>query len=307
MIRPHYHAQVNLLLTLLPQVAKEESFALKGGTAINLFGRDMPRLSVDIDLTYVNWQDDRTTALRNISEALSRIEGRLKATIPGIAVTRVPRGQGEDVKLNCQTPQATVKIEVNTTTRGTIFPVRLMPVSEAVQNEFQKFAAIQVVSQGELFGGKICAALDRQHPRDFFDVYHLFLNEGITEEIKLGFITFLISHARPMSELIKPHYLDQRAAFENQFTGMTATPFFYRTFEAVRERLLVEVNDLLTVDDRKFLLSFKKGTPQWNLVPIENLQRLPAVKWKLLNIQTLISTNPIKHKAMLKTLEEAVS
>lgn len=307
MIRSNYQAQVNLLLSIIPLVAREESLALKGGTAINLFARNMPRLSVDIDLTYINWQDDRTMALRNISEALTRIEVRLKDAIPGISVTRIPLGQGDDVKLNCQTSQATVKIEVNTTTRGTIFPVRLMPVSEAVQKEFQKFAAIQVVSQGELFGGKICAALDRQHPRDFFDIYHLFLNEGITEEIKLGFITFLISHARPMSELIKPNYLDHRATFENQFAGMTATPFFYRTFEAVRERLLVEVNDLLTVDDRKFLLSFKKGTPQWNLVPIENLQRLPAVKWKLLNIQTLIATNPIKHKIMLKTLEEAIS
>ena len=64
MIRPEYRAQVDLLLSILPHVAKEESLALKGGTAINLFVRNMPRLSVDIDLTYLSWQDDRTTALQ---------------------------------------------------------------------------------------------------------------------------------------------------------------------------------------------------------------------------------------------------
>ncbi len=304
MILAKYRAQVDLLLSILPHVAKENSLALKGGTAINLFVRDMPRLSVDIDLTYINWEDDRATALQNISDALGRIEERIKAAIPDISVTRVPPEQGQDVKLNCQTKQAHIKIEVNTTTRGIIFPVRMMQVTDAVQNDFKKFAAINVVSHGELFGGKICAALDRQHPRDLFDVYHLLTNEGISEEIKLGFITFLLSHTRPMGELIRPHLLDQHEAFENQFAGMTTTPFYYTTYEAVRERLIAEIFQSLTADDRKFLLSFKKGEPVWNLIPIDNLQHLPAVKWKLLNIQNLLKNNPTKHSEMLNALEE---
>lgn len=130
MILAKYRAQVDLLLSILPHVAKENNLALKGGTAINLFVRDMPRLSVDIDLTYLNWEDDRATALQNISDALGRIEERIKAAIPDISVTRVPEGQGQDVKLNCQTKQAHVKIEVNTTTRGIIFPVRMMQMKE---------------------------------------------------------------------------------------------------------------------------------------------------------------------------------
>ncbi len=48
--------QVRLLVALLPRVAKQECFALKGGTAINMFLRDMPRLSVDIDLAYRRWK-----------------------------------------------------------------------------------------------------------------------------------------------------------------------------------------------------------------------------------------------------------
>jgi predicted nucleotidyltransferase component of viral defense system len=307
MIHPQYRAQVDLLLSILPHVAKEDGLALKGGTAINLFVRDMPRLSVDIDLTYLNWEDDRTTALQNISNALARVERRIKAAIPGTSVTKVPLGQGQDVKLNCQTPQATVKIEVNTITRGIIFPVRSMQVSDSVQNEFGKFAAINVVSHGELFGGKICAALDRQHPRDLFDLHHLFLSDGMTDEVKLGFIAFLLSHSRPMVELIQPHLLDQRQTLERHFTGMTAAPFPYSTFKAARERLIVEIGQALNTDDRKFLVSFKEGEPLWGLMPIENLRHLPGVKWKLNNIRSLMRGNPSKHAQMLEMLKKTLT
>ncbi|MDZ7648464.1 MAG: nucleotidyl transferase AbiEii/AbiGii toxin family protein [Cytophagales bacterium] len=190
MIKPEYRAQVDLLLSILPHVAKEVTLALKGGTAINLFIRDMPRLSVDIDLTYLSWQDDRSTALQNISTALDRIEERIKESINPISITRVPVGQGQDAKLNCQTRQAHIKIEVNTTTRGILFPDRMMPITDAVQSEFKKFAAIKVVSHAELYGGKICAGLDRQHPRDIFDIHYLLKNEGFSNDIKQGFLFF---------------------------------------------------------------------------------------------------------------------
>lgn len=304
MILEKYRAQVDLLLTILPHVAKEHNLALKGGTAINLFENDMPRLSVDIDLTYVNGDEARATALKNISDTLDLIQKRILSAVPGISLTRVPPGQGEDAKLNCQTTQAHVKIEVNTTTRGIIFPVRLMEVVETVQSDFKKFAAIQVVSHGELYGGKICAALDRQHPRDLFDIHLLLQNEGITEEIRLGFITFMLSHARPINELLNPNEKDQQAAFDNQFKGMTAIPFTYEDFVATRKQLVIEVSKCLTEDDKKFLLSFKKGEPQWGLIPVDNLQKLPAVRWKLENITKLTVSNPSKHSSLLKALLE---
>lgn len=145
MIDAKYRAQVDLLLTILPLVAEEKSFALKGGTAINLFVREMPRLSVDIDLTYTSIADNRETALSNIADAINRIDADIKKAVPGISITHAPHGQGEDVKLNYQTPAAHVKIEVNTITRGIIMPVRLMPIADIVQEEYKKFAAINVV------------------------------------------------------------------------------------------------------------------------------------------------------------------
>lgn len=304
MIKPEYRAQVDLLLSILPHVAKEEGLALKGGTAINLFVRDMPRLSVDIDLTYVSWQDDRTTALQNISAALDRIEERVKRSIKPISITRVPMGQGQDVKLNCQTQQAHVKIEVNTTTRGILFPDRTISVSDTVQAEFKKFAAIRVVSHAELYGGKICAALDRQHPRDIFDIHYLLKNEGFSNDIKEGFLFFLLSHARPIHELIDPKRQDQKHAFENQFSGMTKESFTYENYEEVREQLVFEINKSLTEEDKKFLVTFKKGEPQWELIKLNNLQHFPAIQWKLQNIQTLAKNNKSKHADLLKRLED---
>ncbi len=81
-----YKKQVALLLSVLPEVAKESCFALHGGTAINLFVRDMPRLSVDIDLTYIPIED-RVTTFANISIALEKIKTTIEATIPGVAVS----------------------------------------------------------------------------------------------------------------------------------------------------------------------------------------------------------------------------
>lgn len=67
-----YRKQVALLVRVLPAVAAERCFALKGGTAINLFVRDLPRLSVDIDMTYVPVQS-RAESLSAIDAAMKRI------------------------------------------------------------------------------------------------------------------------------------------------------------------------------------------------------------------------------------------
>lgn len=306
MISPAYRAQVDLLLQVLPHVAKEECFALKGGTAINLFVRNMPRLSVDIDLTYLPFED-RATAMTGITEALRRVKARIEVAIPACKVSMVPQTDGQEAKLTCQTQNAQIKVEVNTTMRGHVLPTRLIDVADGVEDEFGRFMAVNVVSHAELFGGKICAALDRQHPRDLFDVHHMLENEGYTDEIRMGFITALLSHGRPIHEIIRPNFLDQAKVFETQFAGMAFTSFSYADYEATRERLVSAIQQGWTDNDRNFLLGFKNGMPDWSLLPLENLSRMPAVLWKLSNIQKLIQQNPDKHAEQLKALEERIS
>lgn len=125
-----------------------------------------------------------------------------------------------------------------------------MQVVDSVQDEFGKFAAINVVSLAELYGGKICAAVDRQHPRDLFDVKLLFENEGFTDNIWEGFKIGLISHYKPVNELLTPILKDQKQAFEKQFAGMTLEPFTYDDYESTRKTLVVSIQQRLTDDDK---------------------------------------------------------
>lgn len=302
MISSTYKAQVNLLLQVLPYVAKEKIFALKGGTAINLFVRDMPRLSVDIDLTYLPL-DSRVDALRTIQEGLTRIKADIEKNIPDIKVHTVPLNGETDVKLNIQFKNAQIKIEVNTITRGNVFPTQLMQVIDSVQDEFGKFAAINVVALAELFGGKICAAIDRQHPRDVFDVKLLLENEGLTDEIWEGVKIGMISHYKPINELLSPILKDQKSAFDNQFAGMTSVAFTYDDYENTRTTLNDTIQQRLTDGDKRFLLSFEMGEPDWKLFPHPVLKDLPAIRWKLLNIQKLKNENPTKHDLMVSDLK----
>lgn len=304
MIESIYRERVALLLKMIPYVAKEEIFGLKGGTAINLFLRDFPRLSVDIDLVYLPI-DSRDTALDTISQALLRVKEQVEKEIPDIHVTPVPITEGHDVKLICQINRAQVKIEVNTVSRGHTNPVSLKRISKKVEVEFEQFAAMQLLSDGEIYGSKICAALDRQHPRDLFDVRLLLDAEGITDETKYGFICSLLSHPRPLHEVIKPRHIDQADAFESQFSGMSFIPFSYADYEATREELFKKMNSILTDLDKRFLCSFKGGRPDWSLDKnYEQLQVMPAIQWKLMNIQKLKKMNPNKHQQMLGALFE---
>ena len=181
-----------------------------------------------------------------------------------------------------------------------------MQVKDAVQEEFGKFAAINVVSHAELYGGKICAALDRQHPRDLFDVKLLLDNEGFSDEVRYGFIVGLLSHYKPIHELINPILKNQKSAFDTQFAGMSTIEFGYNDYGNTRHQLIKLINQSLTEDDKKLICSFEKGNPDWELFPYEIIKDLPAVQWKLLNISKLKKSNPDKHKKLILNLEDVL-
>ncbi len=291
----NYKSQVSLLLTVLPEVAKETCFALHGGTAINLFVRDMPRLSVDIDLTYVPIED-RETSFENITKALKRIRQNIETVVPNAKIIH----KQDELKLQISKAQAQVKLEVNQAMRGTISPTKKMTLCETAQIEYDAFCEIAIVSIGQLYGGKICAALDRQHPRDLFDVKYLLENEGFANEIKKGFLFGLLSSKRPIHEMLAPNLLDQRLAMANQFDGMSEEPFTYEDFETTRSLLIQTIHENLTDSDKEFLLRFENATPDWSLYDFKDY---PAVRWKLQNLQKLKETNPDKHSEQLKKLK----
>lgn len=297
-----YRKQVSLLLDILPEVAKEETFALHGGTAINLFCLNMPRLSVDIDLTYVPASASRDTDLQNIRTSLEKLRERLNKKIPTIRFTDPVRAE-EELKLICTTSDAMVKIEVNQINRGVIAPTEFIVLCEKAQETFDKFCEVRMVSKGQLWGGKINAALDRQHPRDLFDVRNLMNDFGYSDEIKEGFLFFILCGKRPIHELLNPHSIDQSAVFESQFRGMTDDSFGYEDYDSTRELLIKTVHESLTVENKKFLLSFYKGEPDWTKV---DYSKFPAIKWKLLNINKLKDSNFQKYKEQIEIIEQVL-
>lgn len=168
-----YEKQAALLLEILPEVAKEDGFALHGGTAINMFHLNMPRVSVDIDLTYIPASKSRNADLDNIRSSLKRIQERLIRQMPALRFSDSVRAE-EDLKLICEMPDATVKLEVNQINRGIIGETEMCVLCDKAQDIFDTFCKIRTVSKKQLWGGKINAALDRQHPRDLFDVKNLY-------------------------------------------------------------------------------------------------------------------------------------
>ena len=286
-------------MDILPEVAKEDVFALHGGTAINLFCLNMPRLSVDVDLTYVPASDSRDIDFQHIHSALERIKERIRKQIPAISFADPIRAE-EDLKLICTTSDAMVKMEVNQINRGIIAETDTMILCDKAQETFDKFCEVRTVSRKQLWGGKINAALDRQHPRDLFDVRNLINEIGYSTDIKEGVIFFLLCGKRPIHELLNPNLIDQSAIFESQFNGMTDSSFGYDDYQTTRERLIKMVNESLTPEDKNFLLAFSKGEPDWSRV---DYSKFPAIKWKLLNIKKLKDKNLQKYNEQVEILE----
>ncbi len=294
-----YRRQVALLMRTLPLVAQEPSFALKGGTAINLFVRDMPRLSVDIDLTYIPVAD-RQDSLRDIDAALRRIAGRITASLPSVRVDKNTLQSREPVrKLVVRDDHVQIKIEVTPVLRGCVYEPEEKAVSDTVEEHFG-FAAIQVVSFADLYAGKLVAALDRQHPRDWFDVRYLLANEGIDARLRNAFIVYLISHDRPMADVLAPTRLDIAHEFTHGFRGMTEVPISLDDLVQTREELIADLIGRIPDAHRRFLVSFKKGEPDWSLLDVPRAKTLPAVRWKLKNLSRMDAKKRAKSIARLE-------
>jgi predicted nucleotidyltransferase component of viral defense system len=278
-----FTSQVDLLLRILPYVMHDRRFALKGGSALNLFVRDLPRLSVDIDLTYLPIEP-RVVSLAHISSILASISLNITNALPQVRVEPLRAVDGRLRKLVVRSGMASVKVEPNETIRGSVFPSELRDLSPHVQEDFGLFMAVQNLSFPDLYGGKICAALDRQHPRDLFDVMLLLRHEGLTADIRKAFLVYLISHNRPMAELLQPNRLPLESTFDREFLGMSRISITCDELVAVRDRLVDSLALELSTDERLFLLSFKELQPNWSLLGLTGVQLLPAVQWKLQNL-----------------------
>ncbi len=286
MKKEQYKETVDLLLEILPFALQDERVALKGGTAINLFHRDFPRFSVDIDLCYLPLEDRKTT-FSNLHKILKNIKDDLETKLGLHVNANAPLDGKKEAKLVASKNGIEVKIEPNFVLRSSLFPAQDLLLSKSAQDEFEKSVTARCLNIADTYGGKICAALDRQHPRDLFDVKQLMENEGITEEVKDSFLFYLISHNRPINELLNPNTKDIKQAYDNEFVDMAKIDIPLDELVKARGNLVSQINKVLNDNDRNFLVSFVSNSPDWSLVRDSKIKEYPSVKWKLVNQQKM--------------------
>ena len=179
----------------------------------------LSRLSVDVDLTYLPVAD-RQSSLEDMDDAFSRIVAVITERNPRVKARRIAGGGDNDTRIMVSDGSAQIKIETSPVTRGAVYPARTMVASEMVTEQFG-FVETNVLAFEDLYGSKLHAALDRQHPRDLFDVKFLYENEGLTDGLFRVFMVYVASSGRPMHELLAPARPYREDLYDVEFSGMT--------------------------------------------------------------------------------------
>ena len=215
--------------------------------------------------------------------------------MPNIIIRPVPN------KVLCTLERSTVKIEVNDIKRGIIGETIEIPLCNKAQIEFGMYCKARIVPTEQLYGGKIAAALSRQHPRDLFDCNYM--EPQKIDRLKHGFMFALLGSSKPFIESLSPYPVNQQETLENQFRGMTDIPFTYENYENARKNLIAFINSMLNDEDKTFLINFEAGNPQWEKSAYSDFSYFPSVQWKLLNVNKLKTQNPTKHRQEVDRLQ----
>jgi predicted nucleotidyltransferase component of viral defense system len=296
-----YADTVRLLLAVAPDVFANDIFAMKGGTAINLFVRDMPRLSVDIDVTYTPWQTPREDALTAIDAELHGITRRLVKQ--GLRTRKVASGGLGDTKLLIEDDGSQVRVEVNIVFRGTVLPTERRVLTPRTAEMFSAALELPVLATAELYGSKLVAAMDRQHPRDLFDVWQMFATDSLSDAMIECFVTYLAGHNRPIHEVLFGNDKDIAREYHNNFIGMTTETVSLDILLETRARLRADLTKRLTANQRRFLIGLARAQPEWGLLQCSYAAELPALRWKLDNLNTFRRRRPDDFESQAKVLE----
>ena len=280
-----------LLLRIVPRVFETDRLALKGGTAINLYFDDAPRLSVDLDLVFTQHGLEREDALAAINDEIRRAAGALADD--GLTVRQARSPEAGETGLVVSDGNAQVKVETNVVFRGTLLPTTRAALSEGASAWLGVDAPAPVLDHTEVFAGKFLAALDRQHPRDLFDVWRRYQQGPIDPGTLSAFVVYLCGHNRPAHEVLDAPTRVLVEDYDRALVGMVRgrVPEFPELVE-VRRRLAADILGGLSSSDRKFLAGFFAGEPDWSLLPYPVAQLLPALRWKLRNLEVLRSNRP---------------
>jgi len=136
-----------------------------------------------------------------------------------------------------------------------------------------------------------------------FDVKLLLENEGITPEIRKAFVVYLVGHDRPIHELLDPKQKDMRGIYDREFLGMTTTAVSYEDLAHARKQYIDALRNGFTAEERRFLISVKERRPDWPLLGVQGIDKLPSIQWKLANLAKM---KPEKHAECVQKLKNVL-
>ena len=165
---------------------------------------------------------------------------------------------------------------------------------QAARDQLKADLRLPVLAPEELYGGRLVAALDRNHPRDWFDVMLLLREEGITPTIRRCFFAYLAAHNRPPHEVLFGPVKPLADSFDREFLGMTAQKVSLAEFEDVQRTVRNDLPKQLDNAEWCFLLSLVSNAPDWMLLDIPHLKEMPAIRWKMANLDRLQRDNKLK-------------
>ncbi len=293
---------VRLLLAVAPLVFRGGRFAMKGGTALNLFVHDLPRLSVDIDVAFTDHRLAREVALGAISEDLRAARQLIETR--GYRAEIAGRPDGEEVRMLIRDRTAQVKVEVNGVFRGTLLRPRPADLVASAQELFATTVTVPVLETQELYGGKLVAAMDRQHPRDLFDVREMFARYDLPPAFVDCFVAYLAGHNRPIHEVLFPRTKEIGPLYRSDFVGMTKDDVSLDELKAIQTELPTRLQRALGPQHRDFLLSLVRLEPRWDLLPFPHLGELPAIRWKLAHLERLRAASMRRFEEQHRALED---
>ena len=209
-----------------------------------------------------------------------------------------------DTKLLIANAESQVKVEVNAVFRGTVLPPERRALTPRTAEMFSAELELPVLAVAELYGGKLVAAMDRQHPRDLFDVWQLFKSNGLSDAAVECFVTYLAGHNRPTYEVLFGNEKNIADEYQNNFVGMAAESISLDILQATRARLFAELPQRLTHNQRQFLIGLTRAQPDWSLLQCPHAAELPALRWKLANLKTFQKHRPDDFERQARALEE---
>ena len=270
---------------------------LKGGTALNLFVFDVPRLSVDIDMNYIGAEATQVmlTERPRIEEALQAVFSREE-----FGIRRIPEGHaGGKWSLRYQAASGQsgrIDVDINYMFRVPIWPVTTMD-SQPVSH--WRATGIPVVDVHELAAGKLTALLARRKARDLFDSSRIFSIDGLdVAKLRTAFVVYGAMVRRDWRTIsvedvaFDPEELSSQllpALRVDDTQGLDAATYGYRLVD----ECLLTLSELLplTDEERAFLdLLLDAGEIDAKLLTAdlelqERIQAQPLLQWKARNVR----------------------